>query len=865
MTPYTWTGDAGTSDLSDPDNWDALIGLAGLPGPQNMATFPTGGTIAGTLNAGVISIAGPVTYTNGAFSDVGDLLIDLPTGSTNGLILQSGVTGTVSGTVIVGQVGSAALAIEGSIESQAGNIGGDAGSNGSVVLDDSGASWTVANDLVVGDAGSGTLAISDGSLSALVEFVGLDGTGSVTQSGGTNTVGPAGTTTFVSDRAAGDTISVPAGTLFIGGGEDGPGTGSYTLAGGTLTADAIDVGSGGSFAFNGGAANFSTFELDNGGAVTASGNEVIGTSTSSDSTFIQLGGSNTIGSTADPAALVLGGVTGTTATYNLEGGTLSAADLEVGDGGTGNLTVRGGTATVTDAQVGVTSSGTLTLKAGGSLNASSLEVGADGNIVMAGGVLDPDTISIDAGGSISGYGTIGGDLTNDGTLDAAGGKLVVDNSVGGDSNATITGNAVLEFRSNFTENTSFAPGATGTLQLDQLSPDPIDKYQSSVALQETFAINGIFPSTNADPGGAFLGEIAISADTQLHAVGLPADGQLLSISDDTAPFYLIGTDYGGNGVTNYALPNLQGVTMVGAGDDGPAGGTLDVSQTLGSPEVTLTSADLPPALGGSSQPFNNYQPSLAVNYIINIGGDYPDLGGGSAEENMLGVVIPFAGNFAPEGWAFADGQLLPINGNTALFSLLGTTYGGNGITNFALPDLEGRDIVGAGDGYDLGEQVGQPTVALSNDQVPDASTAAASSLDNQQPGLALNYLIATSGNYPPTEDPDAEIDPNTPYIGQVVAYAGVPFEVPAGWALADGQVLSVDSNIALFSLLGTTYGGNGINTFALPNLQGSTVIGSGTGPGGNYYTEGDSVRHEQPDNQRLAASALADHLRLCAW
>ena len=459
---------------------------------------------------------------------------------------------------------------------------------------------------------------------------------------------------------------------------------------------------------------------------------------------------------------------------------------------------------------------------------------------MAGGVLDPDTISIDAGGSISGYGTIGGDLTNDGTLDAAGGKLVVDNSVGGDSNATITGNAVLEFRSNFTENTSFAPGATGTLQLDQLSPDPIDKYQSSVALEETFAINGIYPSTSADPGGAFLGEIAISADTQLHAVGLPADGQLLSISDDTAPFYLIGTDYGGNGVTNYALPNLQGVTMVGAGDDGPAGGPLDVSQTLGSPEVTLTSADLPPALGGSSQPFNNYQPSLAVNYIINIGGDYPDLGGGSAEENMLGVVIPFAGNFAPEGWAFADGQLLPINGNTALFSLLGTTYGGDGITNFALPDLEGRDIVGAGDGYDLGEQVGQPTVALSNDQVPDASTAAASSLDNQQPGLALNYLIATSGNYPPTEDPDAEIDPNTPYIGQVVAYAGIPFEVPAGWALADGQVLSVDSNPALFSLLGTTYGGNGINTFALPNLQGSTVIGSGTGPGGNYYTEGDS-------------------------
>jgi microcystin-dependent protein len=93
----------------------------------------------------------------------------------------------------------------------------------------------------------------------------------------------------------------------------------------------------------------------------------------------------------------------------------------------------------------------------------------------------------------------------------------------------------------------------------------------------------------------------------------------------------------------------------------------------------------------------------------------------------------FAGNFAPKGWALCDGQLMPISQNTALFSLLGTTYGGNGTSNFALPNLQGCAPMQAGQGpgltlRDLGETGGEQTVTLLQTEMPaHAHTALASS------------------------------------------------------------------------------------------------------------------------------------------
>src|SRR5437762_10021263 len=72
----------------------------------------------------------------------------------------------------------------------------------------------------------------------------------------------------------------------------------------------------------------------------------------------------------------------------------------------------------------------------------------------------------------------------------------------------------------------------------------------------------------------------------------------------------------------------------------------------------------------------------------------------------------------PQGWALCNGQLLPINQNQALFALLGTTYGGNGQTNFALPDLRGRTPLHSGGGVSLGEKAGQEAVTLTPGQLP---------------------------------------------------------------------------------------------------------------------------------------------------
>lgn len=103
-------------------------------------------------------------------------------------------------------------------------------------------------------------------------------------------------------------------------------------------------------------------------------------------------------------------------------------------------------------------------------------------------------------------------------------------------------------------------------------------------------------------------------------------------------------------------------------------------------------------------------------------------------EGMIGEIRLFAGNFAPRGWAFCQGQLLPINQNQALFSILGTIYGGDGRTNFALPDLRGRAPIGAGQGPGLsnvqqGQRGGSETNTLNINQLPSHTHAATGSVE----------------------------------------------------------------------------------------------------------------------------------------
>src|SRR5688500_3533587 len=100
---------------------------------------------------------------------------------------------------------------------------------------------------------------------------------------------------------------------------------------------------------------------------------------------------------------------------------------------------------------------------------------------------------------------------------------------------------------------------------------------------------------------------------------------------------------------------------------------------------------------------------------------------------FVGEIRIFAGNFAPDGWLFCEGQLLPISGNDTLFQLIGTTYGGDGTSTFALPDLRGRIPLHSGSGFVLAETGGAEEITLTAGQIPAhghtllASTDAANS------------------------------------------------------------------------------------------------------------------------------------------
>ena len=136
----------------------------------------------------------------------------------------------------------------------------------------------------------------------------------------------------------------------------------------------------------------------------------------------------------------------------------------------------------------------------------------------------------------------------------------------------------------------------------------------------------------------------------------------------------------------------------------------------------------------------------------------------NAQEGFIGEVKMFAGNFAPRSWALCQGQLLPISQNTALFSILGTTYGGDGRTTFALPDMRGRVAMGAGNGPGLtsrriGQKFGTQTQILSILNLPAHNHIAIVTGGNAAANIALSADaavrqvpvagdVAAAANYP---------------------------------------------------------------------------------------------------------------------
>ena len=132
-----------------------------------------------------------------------------------------------------------------------------------------------------------------------------------------------------------------------------------------------------------------------------------------------------------------------------------------------------------------------------------------------------------------------------------------------------------------------------------------------------------------------------------------------------------------------------------------------------------------------------------------------------AREPYIGEIMTFSGNFCPRGWAMTNGQLLPISQNSALFSIMGTIYGGDGRTTFALPDLRGRVAVGPGTGpglsnYRIGQRGGTETnrtypsnaAPATGDESEASSRVPGDEENNMQPHLAVTHCVALVGIYP---------------------------------------------------------------------------------------------------------------------
>jgi microcystin-dependent protein len=115
----------------------------------------------------------------------------------------------------------------------------------------------------------------------------------------------------------------------------------------------------------------------------------------------------------------------------------------------------------------------------------------------------------------------------------------------------------------------------------------------------------------------------------------------------------------------------------------------------------------------------------------------------------VGEIRMFAGNFAPAGWMFCEGQLLPISEYETLFNLIGTTYGGDGQSTFALPDLRGRVPLHFGNGFTLAETGGVETITLTVSQIPAHSHPFLASSNNASTANAANNVPATATNYTP--------------------------------------------------------------------------------------------------------------------
>jgi len=366
--------------------------------------------------------------------------------------------------------------------------------------------------------------------------------------------------------------------------------------------------------------------------------------------------------------------------------------------------------------------------------------------------------------------------------------------------------------------------------------------QPALAITYLIATSGIFPNggtldgSNEDP---YLGEIRMFAGDFAPSGYAEANGSVRPLAQNMTLFTVLGTRFGGNGTTEFRLPDLIARTVISAGE-GPGLTAYALGEASGSLSRTLLPANLPPhahslssgstGSSGSGQPFDNRQPTLALDVQITTAGGPSD----------VGIVSSFPYSRFPDN----NGAVLPVIGNENLSAMVGTAYGLGGFDTFVLPDFRGRLVVGSGQGAGLtsrgiGETGGEEATTLSPAQMPQHSHAIpaipggntglagnSQPVPNLQPYLSVRYYICVSGNFPSR---GGGAPTRSPFIGEIRAFAVSETSGPNQnvWLPADGRVLPVSSNQALFSIIYNDFGGDAVTTFALPDLRGRVPAGAG--------------------------------------
>lgn len=184
----------------------------------------------------------------------------------------------------------------------------------------------------------------------------------------------------------------------------------------------------------------------------------------------------------------------------------------------------------------------------------------------------------------------------------------------------------------------------------------------------------------------------------------------------------------------------------------------------------------------------------------------------------------FAGDFSPRTWNFCNGALLAINTNQALFALLGTTFGGNGVSTFGLPDLRGRTAVGTGQGaglsyYQLGQMSGTNTVTLLATQMPSHTHTANTSGSTGQSGGSAQLKASTSGG---------QASPTSNYLGVDDSGTGAATYAAGGSgtpvAMNSGSLVTSNGTISPPTVAVATYGSSQPHNNTMPSLALNYII-----------------------------------------